>query len=118
MPAATDLHPSLKIALARIVAVVVPSPALSLAYYATYLIKLAPILWYLFANSISFATVTPSFVIFGDPNVLSKTTFLPLGPRVTDTASASMSAPSNINALASVPNLISFPIITVKIIIF
>lgn len=44
MPAATDLHPSLKIARARIVAVVVPSPALSLAYYATYFIRLAPML--------------------------------------------------------------------------
>jgi hypothetical protein len=109
IPAATDLHPSLKIALANIVAVVVPSPALSFACYATCLIKLAPILWYLLANSISLATVTPSLVIFGDPNVLSRTTFLPLGPSVTETASASMSAPSSINALASVPNLISFP---------
>lgn len=32
MPAATDLHPSLKIALARTVAVVVPSPASSLVF--------------------------------------------------------------------------------------
>jgi len=83
MPAATDLHPSLKIARARIVAVVVPSPALSFAYYATYLIRLAPILWYLFENSISLATVTPSLVILGPPNDLSITTFLPLGPKVT-----------------------------------
>jgi len=44
MPAATDLHPSLKIALARIVAVVVSSPSLSFTYYATYLIRFAPIL--------------------------------------------------------------------------
>ena len=44
IPAATDLHPSLKIALARIVAVVVPSPAVSLVLLATYLTKFAPIL--------------------------------------------------------------------------
>lgn len=43
MPAATDLQPSLKKDLARIVAVVVPSPALSLALFATYLTRLAPI---------------------------------------------------------------------------
>ena len=83
MPAATDLQPSLKIALARIVAVVVPSPASSLVLLATYLTKDAPMLWYLLENSISLATVTPSFVILGVPKDLSKTTFLPLGPRVT-----------------------------------
>jgi hypothetical protein len=44
MPAATDLQPSLKIALARIVAVVVPSPASSLTLEATYLTREAPIL--------------------------------------------------------------------------
>jgi hypothetical protein len=73
----------LKIALARIVAVVVPSPASSLVLLATYLTKDAPMLWYLLENSISLATVTPSFVILGVPKDLSKTTFLPLGPRVT-----------------------------------
>mmetsp|Transcript_24340 Transcript_24340/g.32607 ORF Transcript_24340/g.32607 Transcript_24340/m.32607 type:complete len:331 (+) Transcript_24340:677-1669(+) len=45
MPAATDLQPSLKIARARIVAVVVPSPASSLALDATCLTRLAPMLW-------------------------------------------------------------------------
>merc|ERR1711937_515582 len=34
MPAATDLHPSLKMALARMLAVVVPSPASSLVLLA------------------------------------------------------------------------------------
>ena len=66
-------------------------------------------LWYLLANSMSLATVTPSLVILGVPKDLSKTTFLPLGPSVTYTASASISHPSNIKALASVPNLISLP---------
>jgi hypothetical protein len=83
MPAATDLHPSLNKALARIVAVVVPSPASSFVLLATCLTRLAPMLWYLLENSISLATVTPSFVIFGLPNDLSSTTFLPLGPSVT-----------------------------------
>src|SRR6201988_1785762 len=44
-------------------------------------------------SSISLAIVTPSFVIVGDPNFLSMTTFRPLGPSVTFTASASLSTP-------------------------
>ena len=83
IPAATDLHPSLKIALANTVAVVVPSPAMSFVLFATYFIKEAPIFSNLSLNSIALATVTPSFVIFGAPKVWSITTFLPLGPRVT-----------------------------------
>ena len=39
------------------------------------------------------ATVTPSFVITGVPNVMSKTTFLPLGPSVTYTVSANLLHP-------------------------
>ena len=56
------------------------------------------------ASSISFATVTPSFVVLGEPKDLSITTFLPLGPNVTLTASASIFMPLSIFALASVPN--------------
>ena len=44
-------------------------------------------------SSISFATVTPSFVIVGEPNFLSRTTLRPLGPRVIFTASASWFTP-------------------------
>src|SRR4051812_23526887 len=44
-------------------------------------------------RSISFATVTPSLVIVGDPNFLSRTTLRPLGPSVTFTASASWLTP-------------------------
>src|SRR5207247_6933595 len=44
-------------------------------------------------RSISFASVTPSFVIVGDPNFLSRTTLRPLGPSVTLTASASWLTP-------------------------
>jgi len=70
MPAATDLHPSLKIALAKTVAVVVPSPASSLALEATYLTKEAPMFSSLSENSMLLATVTPSLVILGPPNYL------------------------------------------------
>ena len=45
------------------------------------------------SNSISLATETPSLVTVGAPNDLSKTTFLPLGPKVTLTASARMLTP-------------------------
>lgn len=56
-------------------------------------------------NSILLATVTPSFVIFGDPNVCSITTLRPLGPNVVYTASASFSQPTNIFYLHSLPKL-------------
>ena len=62
------LSPYLNIALANIVAVVVPSPASSLAFEATLFTKLAPIFLNLSENSIAFATVTPSFVILTPPN--------------------------------------------------
>ena len=42
IPAATDLHPSLKIARVRTVAVVVPSPATSFMAEATCLTREAP----------------------------------------------------------------------------
>lgn len=45
IPAATDLHPSLKIARAKMVAVVVPSPASSFTFEATCLTSDAPRLW-------------------------------------------------------------------------
>ena len=47
-------------------------------------------------NSISFATDTPSLVTVGAPKDLSKITFLPFGPSVTFTASASIFTPANI----------------------
>jgi len=53
MPAATALHPSLKIALVKTVAVVVPSPANWLVFSETYLIKLAPRFSNLSLNSIA-----------------------------------------------------------------
>jgi hypothetical protein len=41
----------------------------------------------------SFATVTPSLTILGEPYLLSRTTFRPFGPRVTPTRSASLLTP-------------------------
>lgn len=54
-------------ALAKIVAVVVPSPASSFVLLATPFTRLAPILIDLSGRSMALATVTPSFVILGDP---------------------------------------------------
>ena len=67
MPAATDLAPSRTIAAARMVAVVVPSPAMSLVLLATSRTICAPMFSNLSESSISLATVTPSLVIRGAP---------------------------------------------------
>jgi hypothetical protein len=75
------------------VAVVVPSPATSLVAVATSRTNWAPWFSKTFSTSISRAMVTPSFVIVGAPNFLSSTTYRPLGPRVTFTASARMLTP-------------------------
>jgi hypothetical protein len=61
-------------------------------------------------SSISFATETPSLVTVGAPKDLSKITFLPLGPKVTLTASASIFTPANIPWRATSLNLTSFAI--------
>src|SRR6266849_4117388 len=86
---------------ARMVAVVVPSPATSDVFDATSRTICAPMFSSGSFRSISFATVTPSLVIVGLPNFLSRTTFRPLGPRVTFTASASWSTPRLRRARAS-----------------
>ena len=93
-PAATFFMPSRIRACAKTVAVVVPSPAASFVLTETSFTRLAPIFSNGSESSISLAMVTPSFVISGEPNFLSRTTFLPLGPRVTLTASASLSTPA------------------------
>ena len=66
-PDSTFLNPYSKIALARMVAVVVPSPASSLVLLATLFTRLAPMLTDLSGISIALATVTPSLVILGLP---------------------------------------------------
>src|SRR3954447_15826866 len=106
-PAATALAPSRTIACARRVAVVVPSPAWSLVFEATSRTICAPMFSNLSASSISLATVTPSLVMRGAPNDLSRTTLRPFGPRVTFTALARMSTPRSMRSRASTPNLTS-----------
>ena len=61
-------------------------------------------------RSISLATVTPSLVIVGDPNFLSRTTLRPLGPSVTFTASASWLTPRRIAWRDCSPYTICFAI--------
>src|SRR5690349_2393473 len=75
------------------VAVVVPSPATSLVFWATALTSLAPMFSKGSGRSISLLTVTPSLVTVGPPKLLSRMTFRPVGPRVMPTAWASFSAP-------------------------
>src|SRR5262249_9056733 len=107
MPAATALAPSRTIAAGRMVAVVVPSPAVSEDLEATSRTICAPMFSNLSSSSISLATVTPSLVMRGAPNDLSSTTLRPFGPRVTLTALLRMSTPRSIRSRASVPSLTS-----------
>src|SRR6267143_4581981 len=95
---------------ASTVAVVVPSPATSDVLLATSLTIWAPMFSRGSLRSISFATVTPSLVIRGAPNFLSRTTLRPLGPRVTLTASASRFTPRRIDCRDSSPYVICFAI--------
>ena len=67
IPAATALTPSRTMAWARMVAVVVPSPATVLVLLATSRTICAPMFSNLSESSISLATVTPSLVIRGAP---------------------------------------------------
>ena len=102
-PATTLRLPSRRMACASTVAVVVPSPAMSLVLLATSRTICAPMFSVASFRSISLATVTPSLVIVGDPNFLSSTTLRPLGPRVTFTASASWFTPRSTAWRASSP---------------
>src|SRR3954463_10262558 len=101
MPAETDFAPSRTMACASTVAVVVPSPAVSLVLEATSRSICAPIFSNLSSSSISLATVTPSLVMRGAPKLFSMTTLRPLGPSVTFTASARISTPRSILSRAS-----------------
>ena len=89
-PETTARRPSLKMASARTVAVVVPSPATSLVLLATSRTMRAPMFSYLSSSSISLATVTPSLVTVGEPKLFWRMTLRPLGPSVTLTARASL----------------------------
>ena len=111
MPAATHFKPSFRIDCATTVAVVVPSPAISEVWDATSFTICAPIFSNLSFSSISLATDTPSLVTVGAPKDLSKTTFLPFGPKVVLTALASTFTPATSLFLASSPNFTSFAVI-------
>src|SRR5215471_12457375 len=80
-------------ACASTVAVVVPSPAMSEVLEATSLTICAPMFASLSSSSISLATVTPSLVTVGDPQLFSMMTFRPRGPSVTFTVLARMLSP-------------------------
>src|SRR5262245_48984590 len=110
-PAVTFLRPSRKMAWARMVAVVVPSPAMSEVLDATSLSIWAPMFSYLSLSSISLATVTPSLVMVGLPNFLSRTTLRPFGPRVALTAAAMILIPRSRAARPSSLNMICFGIL-------
>src|SRR6185437_9815988 len=114
MPAATALEPSRTMEAARTVAVVVPSPAWSEVREATSRTICAPMFSNLSSSSISLATVTPSLVMRGAPNDLSRMTLRPLGPSVTLTALARMSTPRSILSRASEENLTSLAAICVQ----
>src|SRR6202043_2321205 len=103
-PAATERSPWCTIAWASTVAVVVPSPAMSLVLVATSLASWAPRFSYGFSSSISLATVTPSLVMVGAPHFLSMTTLRPRGPSVTLTVSASLLTPRSSERRASSSN--------------
>ena len=92
---------------ASTVAVVVPSPATSLVLEATSLTSCTPMFSYLSSSSMSWATVTPSFVTLGEPHPLSSTAFRPRGPRVLLTARASLETPSSRLLRTSSSKLIS-----------
>src|SRR6185369_5750820 len=100
-PAVTFLRPPRKIAWARTVAVVVPSPARSDVLAATSFSIWAPRFSQTSLSSISLATVTPSLVSVGLPNLREMTTFRPLGPSVTLTACDMVLTPRKSAARAS-----------------
>ena len=95
---------------ASTVAVVVPSPATSEVLLATSFTIWAPMFSSGSFSSISLATVTPSLVIVGDPNFLSRMTLRPLGPRVTFTALARLLTPRRMPCRDESPYTICFAI--------
>src|SRR5437016_3977626 len=95
--------PALTMAWAMTVAVVVPSPTMSLVLMAASLTSCAPMFSNWFRRWISRAIVTPSLVTTGDPVIFSRITLRPLGPSVDFTASASWSTPASSKPRASAP---------------
>ncbi len=100
-PAATYFIPSLTMAWASTVAVVVPSPAVSDVLAATSRAICAPRFSNRSSSSISLATITPELITVGAPKLRSSMTSRPLGPSVTLTALASMLSPAQTFSRAS-----------------
>src|SRR4051812_35971396 len=98
------IMPSRMIAWAMTVAVVVPSPTMSLVLIAASLTSWAPMFSNWLLRWISRAIVTPSLVTTGVPVIFSRITLRPLGPNVDLTASASWSTPDSNRLRASSPN--------------
>ena len=112
-PAATLRIPALTRAWARTVAVVVPSPAMSLVRVATSFTSWAPTFSKVSSSgTMSLAMVTPSLVRTGVPILDSRTTLRPRGPSVTLTASAILLTPASRAFRASELNLSSLGIST------
>ncbi|MDT4871522.1 hypothetical protein FQZ97_1066540 [compost metagenome] len=88
-------------ACASTVAVVVPSPAISLVRDATSRSNCAPMFSNRFSSSTDLATSTPELTICGEPWSRSRITVRPRGPSVTFTASARASTPCRILSRAS-----------------
>src|SRR5713226_3015424 len=109
-PAVTLRKPSLIMVCARIVAVVVPSPATSFVLVATSRSSCAPVFSIASLSSISRTMVTPSLVTVGAPNFFSRTTLRPLGPSVMRTDEATMSMPFFRACRASTSNVTTFAI--------
>src|SRR3954469_18378532 len=103
-PAPIAFMPSRTIAWAITVAVVVPSPTMSLVLIAASLTSWAPMFSNWSPRWISRAIVTPSLVTTGEPVIFSMMTLRPLGPSVERTASASFSTPASSWSRASSPN--------------
>ncbi len=102
--------PSRTIAWAITVAVVVPSPTMSLVLIAASLTSWAPMFSNWSVRWISRAIVTPSLVTTGEPVIFSRMTLRPLGPSVDFTASASWSTPESSSIRASSPKRSSLAI--------
>src|SRR6266545_840723 len=100
-PATTLRTPSAKIACARIVAVLVPSPTASPVRSAAWRIICAPRFSAGSLSVISLAMVTPSLQTSGTPKRFSMRTHFDRGPSVTRTASASAFTPRRIFSRAS-----------------
>src|SRR3984893_9768416 len=109
-PCWTLVMPSVTIAWARTVAVVVPSPATSLVWLATSLTSCAPMFSKGSGIWISRAMVTPSLVMVGGSASLSSIALRPIWPSEKRTALASLSTPDTRSRRASSLNLSSFAI--------